>query len=158
VVHEHQLYDIIKECHFVLGHMKSERTYFHLVKTYSNITEGMCKFYIKVCHSCNKTTHPKKTKLVVAQMPIKSFEFCDRWQWDLVDMTNDPKHLILFDLSTRIMHYILHGQDHFSDLHYLRAMAQLQQRLLLKLDMKLIMLMLYLVFQPYFILTMVVNL
>ena len=123
VVHEGNLFDIVLQGHSSVGHKLGRTTWIHLKKNYSNITLEVCLLLAKLCPHCNRADNPKKIKLDGAHHPIKSFDFCDRWLWDLVDMTTDAQPLHPDLVDSPLMRWILHGKDHFSDLHYLRAIS-----------------------------------
>ena len=117
VVGAEDFYDCISEAHQQVNHKKSASTYNFLKQTYYGITEEDCKNFIALCPTC--VTKQRKTKKVKgASTPIRSYQFRDRFQIDLIDMTSDPRP----DHNGVMMHYILVIKDHFSKKMWLRAL------------------------------------
>lgn len=91
ILHQFQLYSVIKRAHETVGHKASKSTHNYICEYYGNITHQMCLTYIKFCPTCAQAQNPIIKKMTGAQHPIESYDYRDRFQWDLIDFQNDPQ-------------------------------------------------------------------
>jgi hypothetical protein len=123
-VHHLQVFDVIKHAHSLCGHMASRTTFDYIADRFSNITLDLVQAFCRLCTYCIENNQPKKLHIDGAKTPIRSFDFRDRFQFDLIDYRNDPQHMVPFDTSTPICNYLLVGKDHLAKFQYLRPLAR----------------------------------
>jgi len=123
VVHQLQVFDIVKEAHCSSSHLKLQRTLSILKHKYHNITAEHVKCYIKLCIICNGE-QPKVRPVKGARKPIKSHSYRDRIQVDLIDFREDPHpEYEQHDDDTfapPLMTWLMVVKDHFTRLVYMR--------------------------------------
>ncbi len=90
VVPIRNLFDVIHESHWSIGHLGEERTYADASKKFYNVTQALVKIFIESCFHCHQK-QPSIKPLKGAKKPIVSSEFHDRFQVDLIDMRNRVK-------------------------------------------------------------------
>ena len=115
-----QVFDIIHERHGQTGHALNEETTYNFIKDdYQNITMRQVKQFINGCPQCvlrKKKQVPHKG----ASKPIRSFGFRDRFQADLITMTQEGKEGDK-DVYGIEMKFILSCKDHFTQFVMLAA-------------------------------------
>ena len=84
----------------------------HVSEKYYNITEDAVKLYIKLCQECQMRRN-KKTRKTVIVKPIRSYNFNQRCQVDLIDMRSE---------ADGEFKWILNYQDHFTKFIHLRPL------------------------------------
>ena len=114
LVHFDELFDLILESHKEIEHGKSEKTWVHASKKYTNISKEMCKMFCLTCPRCVNSKHKTPGRKVELN-PILSNTLNDRGQMDLIDMQATP------DGEFK---WILHYQDNLTKFSYLRALRQ----------------------------------
>ena len=119
VVPESEIFDCILEAHQGHGHLKSGVTWNAIRAKYHNITQAHVKKFISMCPTCN-TQPPKTSTLKGAKKPIKSEDFRDRFQVDLIDMSAKP----MKNLYGVTMRWILSVKDHFTGFAYLTSIPR----------------------------------
>ena len=61
-VHEENAYDALLECHESVGHKKVVATRNECTKKYWNVTEDLCKLFVKTCPECSHEAPRVKTR------------------------------------------------------------------------------------------------
>ena len=116
VVSREKVFDAIDEWHRESGHMGQERTWTYVSNKYWNITQKTTRIYVETCLICMKKNPP--TKNVKGSIkPIRSWKFCDRFQFDLIDFRKLRKR----DPFGVLMRWVLTLKDHATGLTYLCA-------------------------------------
>ena len=116
VVHQEMVFDAIRDCHNAVGHMKGSTTHARVAEIYDNISEDLCKIFIRTCPVCNSTD-----KMVVsAQLTSKYHHFRDRFTACIVDYSDTP----VTDLNDVTMRYILAVQDDATQFTALRPISR----------------------------------
>ena len=114
VVHMEQVYDVISKNHSHQGYQKTKDA---VDKKYWNVTEGEVKLFHKLCPVCMTKNLPKKLGPGCVK-PIKSFDWRDRFQVDLIDYKTDPQPLWYWVEDSPKMKYLMVLKDHFTRLCY----------------------------------------
>lgn len=112
-----EIFDTIHECHQSVGHKGIGATFSKVSKKYSNITEELCIKFINLCPVCleqQPTIAPQKG----AARPIRTDDFRDRFQVDLIDMRTKRKKNI-YGVEMR---WIMTVKDHSTGLTWLVAL------------------------------------
>jgi hypothetical protein len=104
-----QMFDVLYSAHERVGHMKVVSTYKNLQKKIWNVTLAQSKAFCSLCPNC-ALQGPKVRSLRGASRPIRSSNFRDRFQVDLVDMSTNRRQSIY----GIVMRYIVVMKDHFS--------------------------------------------
>jgi hypothetical protein len=105
-----QMFDVLYSAHERVGHMKVVSTYKNLQKIIWNVTLAQSKaFFCALSPNCALQS-PKVRSLQGASRPIRSSNFRDRFQVDLVDMSANRRQTIY----GIVMRYIVVMKDHFS--------------------------------------------
>ena len=119
VVSREKVFDAIDEWHRESGHMGQERTWTYVSNKYWNITQKTTRIYVETCLICMKKNPP--TKNVKGSIkPIRSWKFCDRFQFDLIDFRKLRKR----DPFGVLMRWVLTLKDHATGLTYLCALPR----------------------------------
>jgi len=120
------MFDILYQYHVADNtHMQSEPLYNRLRNHWYGIPLSTVKQFVQVCPGCTKNQnrfHP----INGAVMPIRSFQFRDRFQCDLIDMHNSPARLYQGDGDSPICHWCLVLKDHFTRFTMLRPIPHKQ--------------------------------
>ena len=124
VVHEENAYDAILDCHETVGHKKVAATKNEATKLYWNITEELCKLFVKTCPECSHEPPPVK-KMIGAKNPIYSGQFRDRFQADLIDYRSNPKR----NSHGVEMKWLLVLKDHFTKYTMLRPLPKKEAKM-----------------------------
>ena len=114
VVHTGMIFDIVKEAHVEEGsHLKCDRVWNSLKDRYSNIPRTIIKKYCDLCPiCCGKQPVIKPYK--GAKKPIRSWNFRDRMQVDLIDYRLDPQKWNPEDSEGPTYRWLMVVKDHFS--------------------------------------------
>jgi hypothetical protein len=88
-----QIFDVLYLAHERVGHMKVVSTYKNLQKIIWNVTLAQSKAFCSLCPNCVQQS-PKVRSLRGASHPIRSSNFRDRFQVDLVDMSANRRQSI----------------------------------------------------------------
>ena len=100
------MFEKIKKIHCVdRGHVGRNKTNYQLSIRYSCIPKDIIHFFIDNCDICLLKI---KKNYSAALIPIRSSQFLNRFQIDLIDMSHDPDGEF---------NWIAHIIDHFSKLH-----------------------------------------
>jgi hypothetical protein len=126
VAHVDIVFDIIYSLHNTL-HLKSAKLFNSIRNSWSNVPQGLCDLYIKLCPIC-AVDHPKIKPVKGCAQPIRSFQYRDRMQADLVDMRNAPALYDPDDPSSPICYWLLVVKDHFSRFVILRPIISKEAR------------------------------
>jgi hypothetical protein len=119
VLHMLDLFDVIKEAHCQLGHLRVDKTLAACQPAFYSPTYELCKIYCENCYVCHEQTpviEPKKG----AKKPIISSEFRDCFQVDLIDMRSMRKK----DVYGVMQRWIMTVKDHSTGLVYLAALPR----------------------------------
>ncbi len=84
------IFDVIHETHCRLSHLAVDKTLAVTKPVFYSPMYELCKIYCKNCYVCMEkqpTVPPRKE----GKKPIISFEFCDRFQVNLIDMRTKKK-------------------------------------------------------------------
>jgi len=119
VVSREKVFDAIDEWHRQSGHMGQERTWTYVSNKYWNITQKTTRIYVETCLICMKKNPPTK-HIKGSIKPIRSWKFCDRFQFDLIDFRKLRKR----DPFGVLMRWVLTLKDHATGLTYLCALPR----------------------------------
>ena len=112
------VFDVIDTCHNSHLHQKVGTMWKGLKKDYYNLTEAAITIFVKHCPTCNRE-HPHVPSLKGAAHPIKSMNFRDRFQADLINYESEKHNQ---DYMGRRHKYCLVIKDHFTRLVYLHPL------------------------------------
>ena len=112
IVANEELYDILKLSHESTGHGGHKKMTEECSRRYYNITSRSIKLYKSLCEGCARTMTKKGSKNVIVK-PIKSTDFGNRGQVDLIDVRSLPDGE---------MKWILQYQDHTTKFCILRPL------------------------------------
>ena len=113
VVSREQVFDAIDEWHRHNGHLGQERTHTFCRQKYYNTTQKLVRLYCETCFVCmsrNPVIAPQKG----SRKPIRSNEFRERFQVDLIDMRKLRKK----NPYGVLMRWIITVKDHATGLVY----------------------------------------
>lgn len=105
------LFNILEETHFAVGHGGRTRMLKECNRKYNNITVEAIMTYLKLCQPCQKKQKTLKKGIVIK--PILHSEMNSRCQVDLIDLQTNPDGNYKF---------ILVYQDHLTKFVILRAL------------------------------------
>ena len=114
VVSREQVFDAIDEWHRHNGHLGQERTHTFCRQKYYNTTQKLVRLYCETCFVCmsrNPVIAPQKG----SRKPIRSNEFRERFQIDLIDMRKLRKK----NPYGVLMRWIITVKDHATGLVYI---------------------------------------
>ena len=111
-----QIFDVINESHYTVGHLGMERTYTNVSEKYYSVTQGMVSIFVAGCYHCGQK-QPMIKAAKGAKKPIVSDEFRDRFQIDLIDMRK-KKMKNIYGVYQR---WIMTLKDHATGITYIRS-------------------------------------
>jgi hypothetical protein len=115
-----QVFDIISDAHNIkTSHAGRDNTYGSIKESFYNISQDDVALFIKTCPACVRKNVTVK-KLPGAKKPIKSSNYRDRFQLDLIDMRSNPQKCVL----GKVRRWILSCKDHFTKLCWLDALPR----------------------------------
>nr|BDT63163.1 MAG: integrase-like protein [Hemigrapsus takanoi nimavirus] len=115
-ISETEVFDVIYDAHVNVCHGGQKRTYCEVKRTVANVTRKQVALFLSFCITCEEKRSIKKNKRVIR--PIKSSDYSERGQVDLIDMRSS---------KTRDNYcFILHYQDHFTKFSVLKALHSKQ--------------------------------
>ena len=117
VVAQTNVFDAIAEAHD--GHVGRDITYGKLADKFYNITQDIVQTFINYCPVCDQK-NIKVKPLKGAVKPIKSYNFRERFQVDLIDMRVVQKK----NIYGVTMRWIITLKDHFTGFVYLVAIPR----------------------------------
>jgi hypothetical protein len=133
VAHTGIVFDLIYQAHND-GYIKSTHLHNKLKYHWSNISEELCKMFVKLCPTC-LMDQAKVVPSRGASKPISSFRYRDRMQADLVDFRMAPARLYPNDPDSPIMLWLLVVKDHFTKMTFLRPLtAKTAEQVAVELD------------------------
>ena len=112
IVANEDLFEILKLCHESTDHGGQKKMTEESSRKYYNITSNAIKLYKSLCEGCARTRTKKGSKNVIVK-PIKSTDFGNRGQIDLIDIRSLPDGSFL---------WILQYQDHTTKFCILRPL------------------------------------
>lgn len=127
VVHYEMVYDAIKECHTAVRHKKSDVTKKKVKDRYFNISEDLCKIFVKKCPWCTKDEDNQVATYSVPAMSTRSTGFRDSCTACVVDYSAYP----IIDGHGEFMNYLLVLRDDETEYTVLRPICSKDERSLL---------------------------
>jgi len=103
VVHYEMVYDAIKECHIAVRHKKSDVTKKKVKDRYFNISEDLCKIFVKKCPWCTKDEDNQVATFSVPATSTRSTGFRDSCTACVVDYSAYP----IIDGHGEFMNFLL---------------------------------------------------
>ena len=125
VVHIDNVFDAIKECHGYEEHRCIAQTKTEVEKTYWNITENLCRYFVQSCPRCIKKRSKDKTP-TTSKKEVTHNEFLDRYIVRLIDYRNNPQK----DLYDIPMSYVLLVHDNVTKGTVLRPITKPEHRII----------------------------
>ena len=116
----HQVFDMISDAHNIkTSHAGRDNTYGIIKNDFFNITEDDVATFIKTCPACDRKNVDVK-KLPGAKKPIKSDNYRERFEIDLMDKRSDPQKCVM-GVTRR---WILTCKDHFTGFCFFDALPR----------------------------------
>ena len=112
--------DAIESCHREARHKRVAATLNIVKEYYYNITRDMVDEFIHLCPACNAKPSKTKEKPSGAVHPLKSFQYCIRFQADLIDFNNNPQS----DIDGVVRRWVLVIKDHFTKYAWYRPLRR----------------------------------
>ena len=126
VVHEGDVYDAIKECHLKVNHRKVDETKTCAKKEYWNITEQLCRNYVRTCPECNKKGTNELETTNNMRSDRETNTICNRYCVSIIDFSGKMQKNI-YGVEMR---YILLVYDRDSNWTMLRPIPNLEERII----------------------------
>jgi hypothetical protein len=125
VVHEGNVYDAIKEAHLNVNHMKVSRTKKSAEKVYWNITEQLCRNFVRTCPKCNQKS-ANETAVQSIRNDKESNAICKRYCISIIDFSRQPQKNV-YGIEMR---YILLVYDEDTNWMMLRPIPNLEKKII----------------------------
>ena len=119
------IFTAIKSAHNEKAHRRVAVTKNHIDSMYCNISEKMIKEFISSCPICNASNDAVTKKDKGPGIPIKSGQFRERFQVDLIDYQKCPAENH-YGVS---MSYLMVIKDHFTKFTWLRPIPRKEGKL-----------------------------
>ena len=119
VVSREDVFNAIDEGHRYRGHRGQERTHTYCSEKYYNCTQALVRIYCETCFVCMQK-NPAVAPLKGSRKPIRSNDFRDRFQVDLIDFRKMRKR----DPFGVLMRWIVTVKDHATGFTHVSAIPQ----------------------------------
>ena len=119
VVSRETVFNAIDEWHRLKGHMGQERTHNYCRERYYNCTQSLVRIYCKTCFVCMQK-NPSVVPLKGSRKPIRSNNYRDRFQVDLIDFRKMRKR----DPFGVLMRWIVTTKDHATGFTHVSAIPR----------------------------------